>query len=224
MAWVATAVTAVGIGASYLQGQEAKKEARKGRQAQQAAAQAGIDEQRAQFEIMMEKMSPYIKSGEVAMDAQRALIGLGGKKDFFGRYIQTPEQAQAEAIAQIEQSPLLQAKIRQGEEAMLQQAAATGGLRGGNIQGALAQFRPAMLQEEIDRQYQRLQGMAGLGQASAAGVGAAAQDVGRGISGLYGDIGSAQAGQALARGQAQSQLYGDIAGGIGWLGGKKGWF
>lgn len=78
----------------------------------------------------------------------------------------TGEQAQTEAISKIAQSPLLQELMSQGEQAILQQAAATGGLRGGNVQGLLAQYRPQMLQEEIDKQYARLSGISGMGQSA----------------------------------------------------------
>lgn len=78
----------------------------------------------------------------------------------------TGQEAQASAIEKISSSPLLAELTRQGEEAMLQQAAATGGLRGGNIQGALAQYRPQMLQNEIDKYYSRLSQMSGVGQQS----------------------------------------------------------
>ena len=49
--------------------------------------------------------------------------------------------------------------VRQGEEAILQGASATGGLRGGNVQAALAQFRPAMLNRFVQQQYERLGGL-----------------------------------------------------------------
>jgi hypothetical protein len=78
----------------------------------------------------------------------------------------TGQEAQARAIEKIAQSPLLAELTRQGEEAILQNRAATGGLRGGNTQGALAQFRPAMLQAEIDKYYGRLAGLSGVGQQS----------------------------------------------------------
>jgi hypothetical protein len=116
-------------------------------------------------------------------------------------------EAQRQAISAIETGELFQARARQGEEALLQNASATGGLRGGNIQGALGQFRPAMLQAEIDRQYGRLAGLTTLGQQSAAGVGTAGIQTGARISGLEGDIGSAQAGGELASGRALSGVF-----------------
>jgi len=105
-----------------------------------------------------------------------------------------------------------------GEEALLQRASATGGLRGGNIQAALAQFRPQMLQQEIERQYGRLggltalgqttsQNLAQIGQASAAGTATAGLRTGADIANLMGQQGAAQAGAELAKGQAMAGLF-----------------
>ena len=193
--------------------------------AQVGASQAGLEEQRRQFDAMQELMRPYVTAGTQAIGGlqpfaaagapalaqQQALIGLGGA------------DAQARAIAGIEQSPLFQAQVRQGEQAILQGASATGGLRGGNIQAALAQFRPEMLQQQIDLQYQRLggltelgqattQNLARLGQASAAGQGAAGMESARAISGLYGDIGASRAGRAMAEQKAQGSFQSGILG------------
>ena len=163
--------------------------------AQSEASERGIAEQRRQFDAVRELLKPYVDVGPTALKQQQALIGLGG-----------PEAEQA-AIAALESGESFQAKVRQGEEAILQGASATGGVRGGNIQGALAQFRPAMLQSEIDRQYGRLAGLTTLGQQSAAGVGTAGIQTGARISALEGDIGSAQAGAALASGKALSGVF-----------------
>ena len=124
----------------------------------------------------------------------------------------TPEQLQQQAISQIEGSAGFQALARQGEEGILQNASATGGLRGGNVQGALAQFRPALLNQFIEQQYGRLGGMARIGQASAAGVGAAGQEAATSIGTALGDAGAARAGSALASGNAFNTALGTITG------------
>lgn len=90
---------------------------------------------------------------------------------------------------------------------MLQQASATGGLRGGNIQAALAQFRPQMLAQAIEEQYGRLGGMTALGQRSAAGVGGAGMESAGQIAGLLGQQGAARAGGTLGRASPFAQLF-----------------
>ena len=119
---------------------------------------------------------------------------------------------QQQAISGIGGGAGFQALARQGEEGILQNASATGGLRGGNVQGALAQFRPALLNQFIEQQYQRLGGMTTLGQQSAAGVGSAGMTAATNIGSAYTQAGQAQAGSALAPGQAWNQNLGTATG------------
>jgi hypothetical protein len=162
---------------------------------QGAAAEQGIAEQRRQFDALQALLKPYTEAGLPALQQQQALIGLQG-----------PEAEQA-AIERIRGGETFQALAQQGEEALLQRASATGGLRGGNIQGALAQFRPALLNQAIEQQYGRLGGMTTLGQRSAAGVGAAGMESGTNVANLLGQQGAARAGGELGEAKAFSGLF-----------------
>ena len=177
--------------------------------AQIQAAQLATEEQRRQFDTVQELLKPYVEAGTSALGQQLALAGVSG-----------PEAQQA-AIAALEQGPQYQALVQQGEEAILQQASATGGLRGGNVQGALAKFRPQMLASLIEQQYGRLGGLTATGQASASGQATAAQTMGTNISNLLQQQGAASAGAALARGQATANTWGDITGTIGQIAGMS---
>lgn len=189
-------VTGLVVGGSTLVGGALQSRAAGKAAGQQAqAAEAGIEEQRRQFDAMQQLLRPYVEAGQPALQAQQALLGLRGAEE------------QAAAVSGLEQSPLFQALARQGEEAMLQQASATGGLRGGNIQAALAQFRPQMLQQAIEEQYGRLGGLTALGQRSAAGVGAAGMETGQAVSGLLQQQGAARAGGALGRAAPFAQAF-----------------
>ena len=159
---------------------------------QARAAEAGTAEQRAAREEMRRLLQPYVAAGGPALEAQMGALGLRG-----------PEAQQA-YVAEQEQSPIFQALARQQEEAILQQASATGGLRGGNVQGALSQFRPQLLNQFLEQQYGRLGGMTALGQQSAAGVGTAGMQSAGAIADLLGQAGAARAGAALGVGQALS--------------------
>ena len=156
--------------------------------AQERAAELGIEEQRRQFDEVRRLLQPYVEAGAPALEAQQAMLGFGGPG---------AERAQIEAV---QRSPIFQERVRQGEEALLQRASATGGLRGGNVQAALAQFRPALLAEELETRFGRLGAMTALGQQSAAGVGTAGLQTGRDVSGLLATQGAARAGAALAGG------------------------
>ncbi len=176
----------------------AGKAAQAGAATQAAAAQAGINEQRRQFDKLVELMSPYVTAGTESMAAQKALIGLQG------------QEAQAAAIAQQEQSPIFQALTQQGENAILQNASATGGLRGGNVQAALSQFRPQVLNSLIEQQYNRLGGFTKLGQASAAGQAEQGMASADSIANLLANQGAATAGGQIAKGNVVRQSFGDL--------------
>jgi hypothetical protein len=162
---------------------------------QAGAAEAGIAEQRRQFDALQALLKPYTEAGLPALQQQQALLGLQG-----------PEAEQA-AIERIQGGQTFQALQQQGENALLQTASATGGLRGGNLQGALAQFRPALLSQAIEQQYGRLGGMTTLGQRSAAGVGAAGMESGTNVANLLAQQGAARAGGELGEAKAFSGLF-----------------
>ena len=216
---------------------QAGKAAEAAGQTQSAAAQAGIEEQRRQFDKFVELMSPYVTAGTGALkrlapfeeagarsfEEQQALLGLRG-----------PEEERA-AIERLTGGETFKSLAQQGEEALLQRASATGGLRGGNIQAALAQFRPQMLEQEIQRQYGRLGGFSDIGreteanllkigQASAAGVGAQGITTGTNISNLLAQQGAAQAGAEIAQGRAYGAIPAAISGGLGLFSGLGGKF
>jgi len=162
---------------------------------QAGAAEAGVAEQRRQFDALQALLKPYTEAGLPALQQQQALLGLQG-----------PEAERA-AIERIRGGETFQALAQQGEEALLQRASATGGLRGGNIQGALAQFRPALLNQAIEQQYGRLGGMTSLGQQSAAGVGTAGMQTGTNVANLLAQQGAARAGGELGEAKAFSGLF-----------------
>jgi hypothetical protein len=180
--------------------------------AQTDAAYAAIDEQRAAREEMRKLLQPYVAAGGPALQAQMNLLGLG------------PGGSQQAAIDDIANTDLFRSLSQQGEDAILQNASATGGLRGGNTEVALAQFRPQLLNQLIEQQYQRLMGITTLGQNSAAGVGTAGMNSANNISQLLGDVGAAQAGKSLAQGQAWGGALGNLAGTAGFIGARQGWF
>ena len=182
---------------------------------QTRAAELGIDEQRRQYEETRQAFQPFLSSGASAM-GQFAPYQQAGQQAFQQQQALSGLQGiapQRQAISQLESSPEFQALVRQGETAMLQNASATGGLRGGNIQAAMAQFRPMMLQQLIEDQLARLGGFAGtglnvseklasLGQASAGMQGQLGGATASSIGELLGQRGSAQAGGTLAVGNA----------------------
>ena len=214
-------ITALVVGGSQLLGSTMQaKAAGEAADIQAGAAQAGIEEQRRQFDALQAILKPYVEVGAPAMARYQA-YGEAGPKAFEQQQalagVLGPER-QAAAIAEIEQGGGFQARVRSGEEALLQRASATGGLRGGNIQAALAQFRPQMGEHEIERQYGRLGGFSDIGreteanllkigQASAAGVGAQGITTGTNVANLLAQQGAAQAGGEIGQAKAYGQLF-----------------
>lgn len=194
---------ASGLGSLFAYETMGGKEGEQFKTAMEEAAGAQVEGLR-ETQAMAE---PYAAAGEAALEQQQALAGLLG-----------PE-AQAQAIAQLESSPQFQAALAQGERAIMQNAAATGGLRGGNVQAMLAQFRPQLLSSIIEQQYGRLAGMAGTGL-SATGA----------QMGLGPEIAAAEAGKILSPAQLsymeaqrrRQEIMGAVAGGTELLGALAG--
>lgn len=196
MPWGAVVAAGAVVGSAAIQSRSADKAAK----AQTQSAEAANAEQARQFDAIREVLAPYIEGGADSLSAQRALLGLAGG------------DAQQVAVAGLAQSPQFLAMQQQGENAILQNAAATGGLRGGNTQAALAQFRPAALNSLIQQQFQNLGGLTSLGQNAAAMQGNAGMQTAANIGANLQNAGAAQAAGYLAKGAAQSQAFSQLAG------------
>lgn len=201
-----------GVVSSVIGGGSESQAASSASDAQSLAAEKQIAETRRQFDEIRKLLSPYVDAGGNALHQQMGLSGLYG------------EPFKQELINNIANGSQMNELTKQGENAILQNASATGGLRGGNTQAALAQFRPQLLNQLIDQQYGRLNGLSAMGQNSAAGVGAAGQNATNSINNAYQQQGAAQAGGALAQGRANSNMFNGIsqAAGMAFGGGNSG--
>lgn len=197
--WVAVAIGAgslVSAGAQYFSSKAASE-------AQSDAASAAMAEQQRRYQEAQQMLGPYMEAGKAALGQQQALSGAAGP------------DAQKAAIAQIQNSPAFQAMQQQGERGILQNASATGGLRGGNVQAALAQFRPQLLSQAINQQYAQLGGLASMGYNAAAGLGQGAMGTGQQIGNYLTQQGQAQAGADLGLGQSIANLGAGLGGAVG---------
>ena len=167
-------------------------------------AQMGVAENARQFDIVQQLLAPYIQAGNRGTGAYEGLLGLAGP------------QAQQQALDAIQNGPQFGTLARQGEQAILQNASATGGLRSGNTQTALAGFRSNLFGSLIDKQLAQYLPLMQGGQASAAGVGQAATSMGQQnagmIAGAANQAGAAEAGGQLAGARALSQTIGGVGG------------
>lgn len=176
---------------------QAADAARDASNVQAQMSREGIAEQRRQFDALQALLAPFVKTGTSALGGQADILGLNGA------------DAQGSAISAIQGSPQFSTLLKSGENAILQNASATGGLRGGNTQRALMEYSPNLLAQLIEQQYSRLGGLTSIGQNSAAQTGNAGMQTGVNIANLLGQQGAAQAGGILAQGGLQRQIFSD---------------
>lgn len=230
--WTALAVTTgavVGAGATVYSANKSAKAAKEASAQQVAAQDRAIAEQSSQFDKMQELLKPYVEAGKPDLTQPYIQAGPGALQGMQGLAGLRGNAEQQAAIEQIKQSAQFQELARQGEQGILQNASATGGLRGGNVQAALGQFRPALLNQLIESQYGKLAGLTSLGstssenllrlgQASAAGTAAAGQQSAQNIGNLMVGQGAAQAagqiGQANAYAQGAAGITNAVQGGV----------
>lgn len=180
-----------------------KKAAQQAAAAQTAAFQQGIDATSAQNELLQQQLEPYLTAGDQALGQQSNLLGLNGAGVQLG------------SIDALKASPLYQSLFGNGEDAILANGSATGGLRGGNTQRSLADFGRDTLAQTIEAQLSRLGGLSGQGLSAATNGGAlGAQSVAQ-LTALLSGQGQAKAGGILGAANADLEKYGNIANLVG---------
>jgi len=129
------------------------------------------------------------------------------------------DQATQSAFDRIKASPLYESLYRNGEEAILQNAAATGGIRGGNTQRGLADFAADTFAQLIQRQLGNLGGLANIGLGATGATAAASTGSTENIMNLLQQMGANNATGIATRGGISSgmwsnagQMASDIAG------------
>jgi len=171
------------------------------------AQEAGIAEQRRQFDVTQGNLLPFQEAGVEALGQQRALMGLG-----------TPEEQQ-QAFAAFDESPGQKFMRDRAQRNLVRNSSAIGGLGGGNVRSALVEQGAGFAQQDFQNQFGRLGQMAGQGQSAVTNLGQfGAQAAGNIQQGLIG-AGQARAsgiiGQAAGRRAGFQMLAGGMAGGMG---------
>lgn len=159
--------------------------------AQRDAANLGIGEQRRQFDTFQQNIQPYLGIGQTGIDGLNGLLN-------------DPNS--------IEQSNAYKFRFDQGLTGLDRSAAAKGGLYGGGHSADLLSYGQGMASQEYGNQWNRLMGLANMGQNSAVGAGQLGQQSANSISGLYGQQGSAAANGAINSANAWSGAASGLAG------------
>jgi len=204
----------IGAGASILGGILGKGASKKAQAAQTQALNAAIGEQRRQYDTSRQDFSPFLQGGQQALSGQNGIMGLLGLQG---------NDAQSAAIEQLKQSPGFTSLYGTGQDTILQNAAATGGLRGGNTQNSLAQFGSSLLGTVIQNQLQNLGGLVNVGSGAAGSLGTLGANSANQISGLLGQQGQAAASGILGRGAITGNTINGLAGVLQNFGTQRGW-
>jgi hypothetical protein len=187
---------AIGAVASIGSGLLGASAAKKGAKAQARASEAATLEQQRQFDLANQQNAPYRQAGEAALNQLMGLYGLNGQEaDYSG----------------FESSPDYQFALQQGEQSLLRNRAALGGLQGGQTGAALQQYGQGLASQQLGNYRNSLMGLVGSGQQSAQFTGNAAMQTGQAVGQNLMNAGNARAAGTLSAGNA-------LLGGLGGLG------
>jgi len=155
-------------------------------------------------------LNPFAQTGQSADALVSSLLGGQGV------------DAQRQAMQQFQESPATAFLREQGEKAVLRNAAAMGGLRGGNVMKELNRFGTGLANQSFNERIAQLQNQAQSGLSAAGSIGQlrgqqAGQvgQLGSQAAGIMGQYGSAQQAAAQQAAAQQAGLIGDIGGQLG---------
>jgi hypothetical protein len=136
----------------------------------------------------------------------------------------TPQSGAAQqqaAIDQLKAGPLYQALYRNGEQSALAEAAATGGLRGGNAERSFYNLGNDTLAQVIQQQVANLGGLAANGQSAVGDLAKLNTSGAGGIADLIAQGGANQAGAIQGEANAQNGMTKNLLDGLGGLAGNQ---
>jgi hypothetical protein len=200
----------VGLVGSLLGGLFASNSAKKAAQIQAQSVQQALAQQQQQFDTSRNDSMPWLQAGQHALGGQMDLLGLNGGG------------IQQSAIDALHSSPMFSSLYNTGVDTIEQNAAATGGLRGGNTQNSLARFGSDLLSQVIQQQLGSLGGISGTGQQTGAQLGQLGANNANANSNIILQGGANQAGAALTQGGIWSGVLNNLGAGLsGILGGVR---
>lgn len=166
-------------------------------EAEKAGVQAGIESQEAMFNKALELQQPYREAGYGALGGLQALADPAQRGQMLQDYYAGDEYG---------------ALSSQVEEQQLRNAAATGGLRGGGNQAALASIAPQLGQNFLTNQQNQLTGLANMGMGAASQGATGAQNFGAQQSALQQQAAMAEAQRILTQSGILSNTLSDATG------------
>lgn len=201
MSWVAVGAAAVtAVGSAYSANKSAK--------AQGKGGDAAIAEQRRQYDQTREDQLPWLQAGGSAL-TQMQRLNAGDYSSF-------------------QASPDYQFAMQQGIQGLDRSAARGGNLFSGGHSADLMKFGQGLASQNYNTYYNRLAGLAGVGQTAANNIGQFGQNAANSIGGAYQANGLARASTYDAYGQGIAGLAGAFNRGYqqnsAQNGGGSGWY
>lgn len=174
---------------------DSKKAARQANGAIQTGISNATGALNSQLATTTANFAPYMGAGTSALGQQGDILGLNGAG------------AQGSIIDQLKASPYFQSLFRTGQDTVLNNASATGGLRGGNVQSSLANFGSDTLAQTIQQQLANLSPMSQMGLGATTSLGNFGANNAQQIAGLNVGAGQANAGSILGQQAIDNNLY-----------------
>ena len=163
---------------------------------QQAGVQAGIDSEERMFDKSLELQQPYRELGYSGIEGMASMSDPTQRAAMKQGYYDSDEYAQ---------------ESKQVEQQQLRNAAATGGVRGGANQLAMAEIAPALGNQYLANQENRYINQANIGQGAVAQGSNQASDMGGAVSSLQQQSAQAGAANSLAQGNIWGNVVNDVS-------------
>lgn len=176
-------------------------------EAQQAGADKALASQERMYNQTREDNMPWLEAGR---DSLATLTG------------QMPELTRSFSADDFQKDPGYDFRMQEGQKALERSAAAKGGLMGGGFAKALSRYGQDYASNEYQNAYNRfnndqanrfnrLAGIAGVGQSAAQNLGNVNMAQGQNMANIYTGLGNAQASAEIAQGNRFSNLLGQGA-------------
>lgn len=199
MSWGAVVGAAVSVVGGYMSNQSAKK----GANAAADGQMASVLEQQRQYDQTRQDMMPWLDAGRQGLN-QLSLLASGDMRGFYN----SPEYAFTRD---------------QGLQSLERGAAARGGLYSGGADADRMKFASGLASQEYGNHWNRLAGLAGVGQSTAQSLGGFGANAATNIGNAYGNIGNIRQSMYQQQGQNNAQMAGAVGGAFAnWLGGRNG--
>lgn len=214
MPW-GVAAAAIAAGGAIYSANKQSGAAKDAANASNAATQASIGEQKREFDINQQNQAPWLNTGKSALSVLSGMYGLNG--DGSGQ----ASGAQPDYSA-FYKSPDYQFALQQGQQALDRGAAARGTLYSGGHTADTMQFGQGLASQQFGNFYNRLAGLAGVGQTAANQLGAYGQNYANSVGQLNMNNAGNQMNSIYNRANASSNLTSQLAGIGGQLAGYYG--